>query len=128
MAVHSPEVVPLTWDDPDQRRFTATNSRGGHTWTVPGHVVERAAPHLLRWTVLDPAHPSSTWAYALRPQDEGEGMGTVVTHTFAHGPGPSLVRHQVEQDPARTTEVLAGHTAMLREDMASSLRACARLA
>jgi hypothetical protein len=68
--------------------------------------------------VLDPAHPSSTWSYELLP-DAG---GTRVVHTFVHGPGPSLVRQQVEQDPARTADVVAGRAEVLHDGMAASLQ------
>ena len=118
MAERSPEVVSLEWDDPDQRTFTDTNARGGQRWTVRGHVVAREAPVLLRWTVLDPAHPSSTWSYELQPDTDG----TRVVHTFVHGPGPSLVRQQAEQDPGRTADVVAGRTQMLHDGMAASLQ------
>jgi hypothetical protein len=121
MSARSPEVVTLAWDDDAQRTFTATNTRGGRTWTVTGHVVERVPPAVLRWTVSDPAHPSSTWAYRLQVADGG----TLVVHTFAHGPGSSLVRQQAESDPARGARVVAWRGEMLRGDMTASLRAVA---
>jgi uncharacterized protein YndB with AHSA1/START domain len=120
MAAFSPEVVELRWDDDARTRFTATNRREGREWTVPCHVVAREAPRLLRWTVLDPAHPSSTWSYALTPTDDG---GTLVEHRFAHGPGTSLIRMVVEADPSRTAEVVAGRSRMLAADMLAGLRA-----
>jgi uncharacterized membrane protein len=122
MAAFSPEVAALTWDDEERSRFTATNRREGHEWTVGGHVLVRDAPRLLRWTVLDPAQPSSTWEYALSGTADGR---TLVEHRFAHGPGPSLVRMTVEADPGRQADVVAGRSRMLAADMRASLEAAA---
>jgi uncharacterized protein YndB with AHSA1/START domain len=122
MAAFSPEVAALDWDDAARSRFTATNRREGREWTVSGHVLVRDAPRLLRWTVSDPAHPSSTWEYALTPTAEG---GTLVYHRFAHGPGVSLVRRMVEADPARAEAVVAGRSRMLATDMLAGLQAAA---
>lgn len=123
MSARSPEVVTLAWNSDAQRTFTATNSRGGRTWTVTGHVVDRVAPTLLRWTVSDPAQPSSTWRYRLQDADGG----TLAVHTFDHGPGSSLVRQQAESDPASAARVVAWRGEMLRADMTASLRAVADL-
>lgn len=122
MARLSDEVTELSWQQVDLV-FRAVNRLDGREWTVTGHVVEREAPRLLRWTVLDPACPSSTWSYELAP----DGAGTLVTHAFAHGPGPSGVRYAVEADPSRRDEVVRGRSAALAAGMAASLQEAARL-
>ena len=115
MAGFSPEVESLVWTDPVT--FTAVNRTGGSRWTVTGHVVERRAPTLLRWTVLSPRRPSSTWSYELVPA----GGATRVVHRFQHGPGPSGVRGAVEARPAAAAQVVAERSAQLAAGMTESL-------
>jgi len=121
MAAFSDEVAVLTWTGP--RTFLATNRLGGQEWTVHGHVVQSQRPHLLRWTVLDPDCPSSTWELVLVRDG---GSATAVTQRFAHGPGPSGVRRAAEADPGGLEELVAGRTTMLREAMRTSLDRAAR--
>lgn len=124
MAGFSPEVQELSWDDDARTSFTATNERGGRRWTITGFVTERHAPLLLRWTVSDPARPSSTWSNQLSPHS---GARTLVVHTFAHGPGNSLVRQMVQQDLSAKASVLDWRRRMLEADMSASLRAAAEI-
>jgi uncharacterized protein YndB with AHSA1/START domain len=121
MAAFSDEVVALAWTGP--RTFTATNRLHGREWTVDGHLVEVDPPRLLRWTVLDPARPSSTWEVTLVPEGPS---ATTVTQRFAHGPGPSGVRYAVEAEPGRLEQIVAGRSAMLRQAMSDSLDRAAR--
>ena len=116
MAAFSDEVAVLTWTGP--RTFAAMNRLGDREWTVDGHVVQADPPHVLRWTVLDPACPSSTWDVMLLPDG---AAATVVTQRFSHGPGPSGVRSAVEADPSRLEDLVAERTAMLRQAMSASL-------
>jgi uncharacterized protein YndB with AHSA1/START domain len=116
MAGFSREVESLEWDGAGG--FTATNRRGGTTWTVPGQVVERREPTLLRWVVLSPDRPSSTWSYELADRRGA----THVVHRFTHGEGFSLVRRAVEAQPARAAEIVSGRCAQLEADMQESLR------
>ena len=116
MATFSPEVESLTWTD--AVTFTAVNRTGGSTWTVTGHVVDRRAPTRLRWTVLAPASPSSTWSYEL----VAAGGGTRVVHRFQHGPGPSGVRRSVEALPAAAERIVAERRDQLAAGMTESLR------
>jgi len=120
MATFSPEVERLTWTG--ATTFSAVNRQGGSTWTVTGHVVDRRPPTLLRWTVLAPEHPSSTWSYELL----ASGSTTRVVHRFEHGPGPSGVRGAVEADPDRAEQVVAARSAQLAEDMRASLQRAER--
>ena len=121
MAAFSDEVAVLTWTGP--RTFLATNRLGGREWTVDGHIVEADRPHLLRWTVLDPDCPSSTWEVVL---DHDGPSATAVTQRFTHGPGPSGLRSAAEADPGQLRELVAGRTAMLRHAMTTSLERAAR--
>ena len=121
MAAFSDEVAVVTWTGP--RTFSATNRLAGREWTVDGHVVQADPPRLLRWTVLDPDCPSSTWEVALEPDGPS---ATVVTQRFAHRPGPSGVRYAVEADPSRLEEIVSGRTAMLRQAVRASLDRAAR--
>ena len=120
MALLSPEVVGATWLD--DRTFSATNSRGGMTWTVTCHLLVSEPLVALAWCVSDPENPSSTWRYDLAAQDEG----TVVRQEFRHGPGASMVRRMIEQG-ADAAETIAWRGDMLAADMLEVLRAADRM-
>ncbi len=53
-------------------------------WSTPSHIIECAEPEVLAWAVGNPANPSATWRFSLRPQDGG----TELTQWMQLGPGP----------------------------------------
>ena len=109
-------------------RFAGRNRfRGGLVSEVVCVVTEAERPRTFGWVVLDPAEdpaaPSTTWRYELRP---GAAPGTtVVRHAMVHGPGYSGLRAAVAgaadaaaRRDARLTE--------LRTNMTTTLLAMAR--
>ncbi len=126
MAGLGEEHVEARWTGVERgvgARFEGVNRIGERTWTVPCTVTEHERPGRFGWLVGDPASPSSRWGYLLEP----DGDGTRVTQTFAHGPGSSFVRYQVEQQPERQRDVVAGRSAQLQARMGQVLEAAAAL-
>ncbi len=118
------ETVEARWREPAAGPvlaavFVATNQLGAQRWEVSCHVVECERPWAFGWTVLDPARPSSTWWYRIRPEPGG---GVRVDHGFQLGPGPSGLRSRVDADPAAATAIIEGRTAMLAANMTFTLR------
>lgn len=121
LAAFSPEVVDVAWLDPAPlrvgSRFRAANRRGGMEWTVTGHVLVVDPPTEFAWCVGEPARPSSTWTYTLAE----DHAGCLVTQSFRHGPGPSMLRPMIEAEGADVDRIVTGRADMLRTDMASVL-------
>ena len=125
----SPECVRAGWLTGDGRpprvgdRFEARNEYpGGFTATVECVVTEAAAPSVFGWVVLDdardPERPGSRWRYRLTATPEG----TLVTHTFTHGPGLTGLREGVHTYPDRAADVIAGRLRQLHGNMTTTLR------
>ncbi|WP_051570862.1 SRPBCC family protein [Cryptosporangium arvum] len=100
----SPETNAANWCDPgtgpvEGARFQGHNRfPSGLESTVTCVVTEAQPPSTFAWHVLDAAGDiGSTWRYELRPT--AEPGGTVVRHTFTHGPGRTGLRADAEQDP-----------------------------
>jgi hypothetical protein len=132
----SPECVWASWIDPagaggsDRHepapgdRFQARNEyASGFTTTVECVVTEAVRPRTFAWVVLDdqadPKRPGAIWHYELRP----DGDGTVIAHTFIHGPGSTGLRMRTLNDPDRTAEVIAGRLAQLHHHMTETITA-----
>lgn len=127
MAGLGPEHVAATWATTGPApgaRFTGVNRRGDFTWEVPCVITQCRPPEYLEWTVGDAPDHSSTWSYALSASGTGP---TVVVQRFRHGPGFSFVRRRVDGAPDESGAIIAGRSAMLRDGMAETLAAAARL-
>ena len=115
----SPECLGARWLDgatgaEPGARFTAQNRFG----TADDHIVlsaegvltEVVAPHTLAWTMVDDDGASaSIWRYELMA---AEGGGTLVRHSFEHGPGMTGMRANAMEDAASIDHrlgQLAGH-------------------
>jgi len=100
----SPECIGARWLDgatvaAPGARFAAQNHfPDGVTRDVEGVVTVCDADQLAcAWTMLDDdGADGSRWRYVLRPA----GAGTVVHHSFEHGPGRTGLRWLAEQDPS----------------------------
>ena len=121
MAGLGPEHTKAAWVSPVL--FTGWNSRGGHEWETPCHVVVDEPPRAFGWTVGTPGRQSSTWTYELEP----DGDGTLVRQRFQHGPGPSGLRDAVESQPDRAEEWMARRGKGLRRNMTTVLQQAAQL-
>lgn len=104
--------------------FTGWNHNGVMEWEVRCVVTGCRPPEFIEWTVGTAPDHSSAWSYELA---RGPGGSTVVTQRFQHGPGFSYVRQRVDQTPDQTQAVIGGRSAMLRDGMATTLAAAARV-
>jgi uncharacterized protein YndB with AHSA1/START domain len=103
----SPECLGARWLDgatgvEPGARFTAHNRFGTDddhiVLTADGVVTEVVAPCTLAWTMVDDdGAVGSRWRYELEP---GPGGGTLVRHSFEHGPGVTGMRAEATKDPA----------------------------
>lgn len=125
----NPECVEAHWF-PDSSepavgaRFTGRNLLNGNDWTVTCHVIECTPPTFVRWTVQDPACPSSTWSYTIT----GTGTGSMISERFVHGPGNSGIRNMIRSNPDRAATVIAARTRMLTTNIQTGLGALVTLA
>lgn len=118
----SPECVGARWltavgDRPAAGdRFEGRNEFGGGSTTVECVVTEALRPRAFAFVVLDgDGQAGSIWRYQLRPA----GAGTVITHTFTHGPGLTGMREGARRDPAAAERRLE----TLRRNMTATLQA-----
>ncbi len=118
------EWIPPAEDWRVGARFSATNRIGDSEWTIDCHVTASDRPSELGWTVLDPAHPSTTWWYRLAPTTDG----TSVSHGFVHGPGPSGLRFAVDRSPEAAEQMIASRLSMLAANMAHTLERVSAIA
>ena len=125
----NPECVEARWLDGASvpaagTQFSGRNEWNGRTWTVTCHIVECAPPTFVRWTVEDPAFPSSTWSYSITPTS----TGCTIRERFIHGPGNSGIRNMIRSNPDTPEVIIAARTQMLNDNMLNGLRALAHLA
>ncbi len=129
----SPECIHTGWLDGhhDARpgaRFSGRNrAPGGFEWTVTCVITEADRPQTLEWVVLDDEdgtqtvnHPSSRWRYELDPAPDG---GTIVRHSFVHGPGDSGLRWMMRRHPKRSAEIIKDRRQTLQANMGHTLAA-----
>lgn len=125
----SPECRHIGWLEPTAEprvgsRFQCRNLRQDAVWTTTSTITELDPPRTFAWIVLDdrdPALPSSTWRYELRPA--GSTAQTLVRHSFVHGPGRSLLRDYIEASPEIASIILEVRLTELRTHMAQTLDA-----
>jgi uncharacterized protein YndB with AHSA1/START domain len=103
-------------------RFVGHNRNEYAQWSVTCVVVGANRPRHFSWAVLngepgDVSRPSSTWRYDLEPL----GGGTLVRHTFIHGPGGSGVVEAVEARPQAAQVIIEHRLATLRHNMEAVL-------
>ena len=102
----SPEGLGATWlagasGAVPGARFAARNRFGtddDHVVLSAQGVVTDVRPlHTFAWTMVDDdGAVGSSWRYELEPAADG---GTVVRHSFEHGPGMTGMRHDASRDP-----------------------------
>lgn len=127
MAGLGPEHLHAQWSTPGPAlgaQFTGRNARDGREWTLPCTVDLYEPPQRFGWVVGDPAQPSSSWRYELRPNGAG---GTEVRQQFSHGPGFTFLRRAVEKYPDREVEFVSGRAEELTAGMRATLAAAAGL-
>src|ERR1700751_1620372 len=111
MAELSSELQEVTWLDagPEMtgpavgRRFTGRNTHPamGEGETV-SRVTECAPPHRFAWAVGDPAHPSATWRFTLRP----DGEGTLLEQWYQMGPARSGLNIAIDAMPDKEAKIV----------------------
>ena len=85
MAELSSELQEVAWLDGAMtgpavgRRFTGRNAHPAMgEWETVSTVTECDPPHRFAWAVGDPAHPSATWRFTLKPDGDGHAARAVV--------------------------------------------------
>jgi uncharacterized protein YndB with AHSA1/START domain len=111
MAELSSELQEVTWLDggPEMtgpavgRRFTGRNAHPAMgEWETVSTVTECDPPHRFAWAVGDPAHPSATWRFILKP----DGEGTLLQQWYQMGPARSGLNIAIDAMPDKEAKIV----------------------
>jgi len=114
MAELSPELQEVAWLDgaPESpeatppavgRRFTGRNAHPAMgEWETVSTVTECDPPHRFAWAVGDPAHPSATWRFTLKP----DGEGTRLEQWYQMGPARSGLNIAIDAMPDKEQKIV----------------------
>lgn len=130
----SPECIGGAWLDTESpgpragARFSGTNDFGeGRVGDVTCVVIESEPARVFSWVVLDqhkdPERPGAIWRYDLSP---AAGGGTLVRHTFVHGPGDTGLRVMtVDVSEEQAAGAVRDRLAQLHKHMTETITAMA---
>ena len=108
MAELSSELQQVAWLDGVTgpavgRRFTGRNAHPAMgEWETVSTVTECDPPHRFAWTVGDPAHPSATWRFTLKP----DGEGTRLEQWYQMGPARSGLNIAIDAMPDKEAKIV----------------------
>src|SRR6201996_7802001 len=108
MAELSSELQEVTWLDGVTgpavgHRFTGRNTHPAMgEWETVSTVTECDPPHRFAWAVGDPAHPSATWRFTLKP----DGEGTRLEQWYQMGPARSGLNIAIDAMPDKEQKIV----------------------
>ena len=108
MAELSSELQEVTWLDGVTgpavgNRFTGRNAHPAMgEWETVSTVTECDPPHRFAWAVGDPARPSASWRFTLKPDVEG----TLLEQWYQMGPGRSGLNIAIDAMPDREQKIV----------------------
>ena len=124
MAELSSELQEVTWLDGVTgpavgNRFTGRNAHPAMgEWETVSTVTECDPPHRFAWAVGDPAHPSASWRFTLKPDREG----TLLEQWYQMGPGRSGLNIAIDAMPDKEQKIVFGrlreHEAGMKHNLA----------
>ena len=84
-------------------RFTGRNAHAAMgEWETVSTVTECDAPHRFAWAVGDPADPSATWRFTLKP----DGNGTLLEQWYQMGPARSGLNIAIDAMPDKEQKIV----------------------
>jgi ligand-binding SRPBCC domain-containing protein len=107
----SSELQSVAWLDGDQettgpavgRRFTGRSAHPAMgEWDTVSTVTECDEPRRFAWVVGDPAHPSATWRFTLKP----DGQGTLLEQWYQMGPARSGLNIAIDAMPDKEAKIV----------------------
>jgi ligand-binding SRPBCC domain-containing protein len=107
----SSELQAVAWLDGDPattcpavgRRFTGRTAHPAMgDWETVSTVTECDPPRRFAWAVGDPAHPSSTWRFTLKP----DGAGTLLGQWYQMGPARSGLNIAIDAMPDKEAKIV----------------------
>jgi hypothetical protein len=105
----SSELQAVAWLDGDAegpaagRRFTGRSAHPAMgEWDTVSTVIQCDPPHCFAWAVGDPAHPSATWRFTLKP----EGQGTRLEQWYQMGPARSGLSIAIDAMPDKEAKIV----------------------
>ena len=114
-------------------RFAGRNANAAlGSWETVSTVVECDEPRCFAWVVGDPAHPSTTWRFTLRPNaPDGAGpdmAGTVLEQWMQMGPARSGLSLAIDAMPDKEAKIVFVRLRELEGCMTRNLAAIKKLA
>jgi uncharacterized protein YndB with AHSA1/START domain len=102
MAELSSELQEVTWPAVGNR-FTGRNTHPAMgEWETVSTVTECNPPHRFAWAVGDPAHPSASWRFTLKP----DGEGTLLEQWYQMGPARSGLNIAIDAMPDKEAKIV----------------------
>jgi hypothetical protein len=84
-------------------RFTGRNAHPAMgEWETVSTVTECDPPHRFAWAVGDPAHPSASWRFTLKP----DGEGTLLEQWYQMGPARSGLNIAIDAMPDKEAKIV----------------------
>ncbi len=104
----SSELQEVAWLDGVTRpavghRFTGRSAHPAMgEWETVSTVVQCDPPRCFAWAVGDPAHPSATWRFTLKP----DGEGTLLEQWYQMGPARSGLNIAIDAMPDKEAKIV----------------------
>jgi uncharacterized protein YndB with AHSA1/START domain len=104
----SSELQEVSWLDDATgpaagHRFTGRSAHPAMgEWETVSTVTEYDPPHRFAWAVGDPAHPSATWRFTLKP----DGAGTRLEQWYQMGPARSGLNIAIDAMPDKEAKIV----------------------
>ena len=104
----SSELQEVTWLDGAAgpaagHRFTGRSAHPAMgEWETVSTVTECDPPHRFAWAVGDPARPSATWRFTLKP----DGNGTLLEQWYQMGPARSGLNIAIDAMPDKEQKIV----------------------
>ena len=84
-------------------RFTGRNAHPAMgEWDTVSTVTECDPPHRFAWAIGDPAHPSATWRFTVKP----DGDGTLLEQWYQMGPARSGLNIAIDAMPDKEQKIV----------------------
>ena len=104
----SAELQEVAWldgvtDPAAGHRFTGRSAHPAMgEWETVSTVVQCDPPRCFAWVVGDPAHPSATWRFTLKP----DGDGTLLEQWYQMGPARSGLNIAIDAMPEKEQKIV----------------------
>ncbi len=111
----------------DDTMFVGRNRMKGLDWETTSYIVERVAPRVFAWNVVDPERPGASWRFELDTLG-ASGERTRLRQHVTIGPGVSGTSTMIEQEPEREQAILGWRRHLLARNMQRTVEGIKALA